>query len=328
VRIIFWGTPCYSIPSLDIFHKSKHDLVAVVSQPDKKRSRGNKLISSPVKSFAEQESIKIFTPEKIRNNIHFINELKLLSCDLFIVIAYGKILPKEILEIPKFGCWNAHASLLPRWRGAAPIQWSLMNGDEDTGVGIMKMNEGLDTGDLLLEEKIKIHNNDNLNTLTEKLGNLSAKLLLKAISLLEENINKNTNLQLTKQTSYGRETTYARMIEKSDYRVNWSNEAFQISRKIKALYPRANTIFRGKNLKIIKIKVLSSDEINNEKYSFIGNFSKPGTILAVIENEGIIISTKTDPIILLEAKLEGRNISSKKQLIQQLNPSVGENLSD
>ena len=190
------------------------------------------------------------------------------------------------------------------------------------------MNEGLDTGDLLLEEKIKIHNNDNLNTLTEKLGNLSAKLLLKAISLLEENINKNTNLQLTKQTSYGRETTYARMIEKSDYRVNWSNEAFQISRKIKALYPRANTIFRGKNLKIIKIKVLSSDEINNEKYSFIGNFSKPGTILAVIENEGIIISTKTDPIILLEAKLEGRNISSKKQLIQQLNPSVGENLSD
>jgi len=327
VRIIFWGTPEYSLESLDIFIKSKHELIAVVSQPDKKRSRGNKLVSSPVKSLAEQESLKIYTPEIIRGNIDFINELKTLSCDLFIVIAYGKILPKEILEIPKFGCWNAHASLLPRWRGAAPIQWSLMNGDEYTGVGIMKMNEGLDTGDLLLEEKIKIDNNDNLNTLTKKLSILSAKLFLKATSLLEENNNKNTNLQLIKQINLEREITYARMIEKSDFKVDWGNEAIKISRKVKALYPRAYTTYKGKNLKIIKIKVLSSDEINNKKICFMRNDSKPGIILAVIDNEGIIISTKTDPIILLEAKLEGKNISSEKQLIQQLKPLVGEYLS-
>jgi len=328
VRIVFWGTPEYSIPSLDIFIKSKHEVIGVVSQPDKKRSRGNKLISSPVKSFAEHKSIKIFTPEKIRNNIHFINELKSLSCDLFIVIAYGKILPKEILEIPKLGCWNAHASLLPRWRGAAPIQWSLMKGDEFTGVGIMKMNEGLDTGDLLLEEKIKIDNNDNLNTLSEKLSILSAKLFLNATSIIEENINKNTNPQLTKQNTLGREITYARMIEKSDFKVDWGNEAIKISQKIKALHPRANTTFRGKNLKILKIKVLSIDVIKNEKYLFMSNNSRPGTILAVIENEGIIISTKTDPIILLEAKLEGKNISSKNQLIQQLKPTLGEHFLD
>jgi len=272
VRIIFWGTPEYSIASLDIFIKSKHEVIGVVSQPDKKRSRGNKLISSPVKSFAEQESIKIYTPAKIRDNIHFINELKSLSCDLFIVIAYGKILPKEILEIPKFGCWNAHASLLPRWRGAAPIQWSLIKGDEFTGVGIMKMNEGLDTGDLLLEEKIKIDNDDNLNTLSEKLSFLSAKLFLNATSLLEDNIYKNTNSQLTKQNSLGREITYARMIEKSDFRVDWGNEAIEISQKIKGLYPRANTTYRGKNLKILKIKVLNSDEIKNEKYFFMSNY--------------------------------------------------------
>ena len=328
MRIIFWGTPEYSIPSLDIFIKSKHEVIAVVSQPDKKRSRGNKLISSPVKSFAEQKSLKIYTPEKIRDNIHFINELKSLYCDLFIVIAYGKILPKEILEIPKFGCWNAHASLLPRWRGAAPIQWSLMEGDEFTGVGIMKMNEGLDTGDLLLEKKIKIDNNDNLNTLTEKLSVLSAKLFLNAASLIEENINKKNNSKLKKQNTLGREISYARMIEKSDFKVDWSNEAIKISRKIKALYPRANTTFRGKNLKIIKIKVLSGDEIKNEKYILNSNYSRAGSILAVIENEGIIISTKTDPIILLEAKLEGKNISSKNQLIQQLKPTVGEFFSD
>ena len=328
MRIIFWGTPDYSLSSLDILIKSNHEVIAVVSQPDKKRSRGNKLIASPVKSFAEQKSIKIYAPEKIRDNLHFINELESLSCDLFIVIAYGKILPKEILEIPKYGCWNAHASLLPRWRGAAPIQWSLMKGDEYTGVGIMKMDEGLDTGDLLLEEKIKIDNNDNLNTLTEKLSILSAKLFLNATSLLEENINKNTKAQLIKQNALGREITYARLIEKSDYIVDWGDEAIEISQKIKALYPRANTTFRGKNLKIVKIKILTSDEINNKKYCFLSNYLKPGIILAVIENEGIIISTKTDPIILLEAKLEGKNTSSKKQLIQQLKPSVGEYLSN
>ncbi len=328
MRILFWGTPEYSIASLDNFIKSKHEVIAVVSQPDKKRSRGNKLISSPVKSIAEQESIKIYTPAKIRGNIDFVNELKSLSCDLFIVVAYGKILPKEILEIPKYGCWNAHASLLPRWRGAAPIQWSLIKSDEFTGVGIIKMNEGLDTGDILLEEKIKIDNNDNLNTLSEKLSILSAKLLLNATSLIEENINKNINSQLTKQNTLGREITYARMIEKSDYKVVWSDEAFKISQKIKALYPRANTTFKGKNLKILKIKVLTSDEIKNEKHLFMNNDSRPGIILAVIEDEGIIISTKTDPIILLEAKLEGKNISRKKQLIQQLNPSSGEYLSD
>ena len=118
------------------------------------------------------------------------------------------------------------------------------------------------------------------------------------------------------------------MIEKSDFKVDWGNEAIKISQKIKGLYPRANTTFRGKNLKILKIKVLSSDEIKNEKYLFMSNYSRPGLILAVIENEGIIISTKTDPIILLEAKLEGKNISSKNQLIQQLKPSVGEYISD
>jgi len=327
VRIIFWGTPEYSLESLDIFIKSKHELIAVVSQPDKKRSRGNKLVSSPVKSLAEEESLKIYTPEIIRGNTDFIDELKKLSCDLFIVIAYGKILPKEILEIPKFGCWNAHASLLPRWRGAAPIQWSLMNGDEYTGVGIMKMNEGLDTGDLLLEEKIKIDNNDNLNTLTKKLSILSAKLFLKATTLIEENINKKNKTKLTKQITLEREITYARMIDKSDFKVDWGNEAIKISRKVKALYPRAYTTYKGKNLKIIKIKVLSNDEINNKKFCFMRNDSKPGIILAVIDNEGIIISTKTDPIILLEAKLEGKNISSEKQLIQQLKPLVGEYLS-
>ncbi len=127
MRIIFWGTPEYSVASLNILKKSEHEVIAVISQPDKKRSRGKKLVSSPVKLFAKSENIPVFTPEIIKGNNDFINELKSLSCDLFIVIAYGKVLPKEVLEIPKYGCWNAHASLLPKWRGAAPIQWSLLD---------------------------------------------------------------------------------------------------------------------------------------------------------------------------------------------------------
>ena len=201
MRILFWGTPEYSIASLDIFIKSKHEVIAVVSQPDKKRSRGNKLIASPVKSIAEKESIKIYTPEKIRGNIEFINELKSLSCDLFIVIAYGKILPKEILEIPKFGSWNAHASLLPRWRGAAPIQWSLIKGDEFTGVGIMKMNEGLDTGDILLEEKFNFFTPKITTIVTHycsgkpNLANMLFMCLMSVLALIHLSMTTSGNLE-------------------------------------------------------------------------------------------------------------------------------------
>ena len=326
MRIIFWGTPEYSVKSLDILIKSGHDIIAVVSQPDKKRSRGNKLIPSAVKEHAIKQNIPVFTPKNIIGNTKFINELKELSCDLFIVIAYGKILPKVILEIPKYYSWNAHASLLPRWRGAAPIQWTLLEGDEFTGVGIIKMEEGLDTGDLLIEKKIKIECKDNLITLAKKLSDLSSELLLNAISIIEQNPGSNINSLLKKQSAFDREIKYARMIKKSDYKVNWENKSIDIYRKIKALYPRATTIFKGKNLKIIKIKILKNNPLNNN--NFKGKKLNNGFIIDVLKNEGIIISTKTDPILLVEAKLEGKNISSKNQLIQQLNPKILEKFSD
>ena len=328
MRIIFWGTPEYSVKSLEVLKKSDHDIVAVITQPDKKRSRGNKLIASAVKEYAFKESIPVFTPEIIKGNIQFISKLKELSCDLFIVIAYGKILPKAILDIPKYKSWNAHASLLPRWRGAAPIQWSILEGDEFTGVGIMKMEEGLDTGDVLVEKQIKIANEENLKSLTKRLSDLSAELFLKAISEIEKNKKGDINHSLIKQKDLQRELKYARMINKSDYIINWENTSANIYRKINALYPRANTTFKKKNLKIIKIKILTIDEIINNHYKFLSNKSNPGFIIGLIENEGIVISTKTDPILILEAKLEGKNISSQNQLIQQLNPIIGEKFSD
>ena len=327
MRIIFWGTPEYSVKSLEVLKKSDHNIVAVITQPDKKRSRGNKLIPSPVKDYAKKDGIPVFTPETIKGNIEFISNLKKLSCDLFIVIAYGRILPKDILDIPKYKSWNAHASLLPRWRGAAPIQWSILNGDEFTGVGIMKMEEGLDTGEVLIEKKIKIESNDNLNTLSKKLSYLSSELLLEAISKIDRNKQKGISHLLKKQTTFQRELKYARMINKSDYFISWENNSIDIYRKINALYPRAYTTFKNKNLKIIKIKILTTDEMQNKNYKIERNF-KPGFIIGLLENEGIIISTKTDPVLILEVKLEGKNVSSQNQLIQQLNPVVGEKFSN
>ncbi len=190
------------------------------------------------------------------------------------------------------------------------------------------MEEGLDTGDVLVEKQIKIENKDNLKTLSKKLSDLSSELILRAISDIEQNKYRDINLLLKKQTDFQRELKYARMINKLDYIINWENSSTDIYRKINALYPRANTTYKRKNLKIIKIKIITMDEIHNKNYKILSNVLNPGLIIGLIENLGIIITTKTDPILLLEAKLEGKNVSSKNQLIQQLNPVIGENFSD
>ena len=322
MKIIFWGTPEYSLRSLEVINNSNHELVGVVTQPDKKRSRGNKLIPSPVKQYAIKNNILVFSPNQIKNNDDFSNQLKELKPDIFIVIAYGKILSKEILNIPKYGCWNAHASLLPRWRGAAPIQRALLSGDKYTGVGIMKMDEGLDTGDILIEEKIIIENNENLLTLKDKLSELSSKLIIKSIDLL--NIKNNiSELNLLNQLGLNRKIKYANMITKSEYFLNLDDTAENIYKKVNGLFPRAYILFKNKNLKILKIKILS-ENILNIKYN---KNQKAKVMIGIIKNEGIIISTKTFPILLIEGKLEGKNIANKNNLIQQLNIKIGDTLS-
>ena len=322
MKIVFWGTPEYSLRSLEVINNSNHELVGVVTQPDKKRSRGNKLIPSPVKQYAIKNNILVMSPNQIKNNDDFSNQLKELKPDIFIVIAYGKILSKEILNIPKYGCWNAHASLLPRWRGAAPIQRALLSGDKYTGVGIMKMEEGLDTGDILIEEKIIIENNENLQTLKDKLSELSSKLIIKSIDLL--NIKNNiSELNLLNQLGLNRKIKYANMITKSEYFLNLDDTAENIYKKVNGLFPRAYILFKNKNLKILKIKILS-ENILNIKYN---KNQKAKVMIGIIKNEGIIISTKTFPILLIEGKLEGKNIANKNNLIQQLNIKIGDTLS-
>jgi len=326
VNIIFWGTPDYSVESLKVLIDSHHKISAVITQPDKKRSRGSKLIASPIKKIALEHDIPVFTPRKIKNEISFIETLKSFDSDVFIVIAYGKILSNEILSIPRYGCWNAHASLLPRWRGAAPIQWALLKGDPFTGIGIIKMDEGLDTGDLLLEEKIQISENDNLYTLSQKLSILSSTLIYKTIEIIE-NKPKNVKLKLSPQKLKGQEIKYARMINKEDYLLDFNDSAESIKRKVNGLFPRSFIIHNGKILKILSVRLLSQAEINKIDKSYAkNNINYIGSVLEIFKNEGIVIATKTEPILIKEIKLEGKNISNKNQLIQQLNLKKGEKI--
>ena len=326
MNIIFWGTPDYSVESLKILIDSHHKISAVITQPDKKRSRGSKLIASPIKKIALNHNIPVFTPNKIKNNISFIENLKSFNSDVFVVIAYGKILSSEILSIPRYGCWNAHASLLPRWRGAAPIHWALLKGDPFTGVGIIKMDEGLDTGDLLLEEKVRIKESDNLHTLSQKLSVLSSNLIYKSLEIIE-NEPKAVRFKLSPQKNKDLEIKYARMINKEDYKLDLNDCAENIMRKVKGLFPRAFITHNGKILKILDVRLLNEKEKNKtEKSSTNKNINYIGTVLEIIKNEGVVIATKTEPILIKEIKLEGKNISKKSQLIQQLNLKKGQKI--
>ena len=326
MNILFWGTPDYSVESLKKLIDSHHKISAVITQPDKKRSRGSKLIPSPIKKIAIDHEIPIFTPNKIKNNTSFIKTLKSFNSDVFVVIAYGKILSNEILSIPKYGCWNAHASLLPRWRGAAPIHWALLKGDSFTGVGIMKMDEGLDTGDLLLEEKVRIEESDNLHTLSQKLSILSSNLIYKSLEIIENDPNS-IKTKLRPQESKDLEIKYARMINKSDYKLDFNDCAENIIRKVKGLFPRSFLIHNEKILKILNVRLLSEIEKEKTDKSYTKkNIPIIGEVLEIFKNEGLVIATQTDPILIKEIKLEGKNISKENQLIQQLNLRKGEKI--
>jgi len=326
VNIIFWGTPEYSVESLKILIDSHHIISAVITQPDKKRSRGSKLIPSPIKKLALDHDIPVFTPNKIKNNTSFVEILKSFNSDVFVVIAYGKILSNEILSIPRYGCWNAHASLLPRWRGAAPIHWALLKGDSFTGVGIIKMDEGLDTGDLLLEDKVRIKENDNLYTLSQKLSILSSILIIKSLKIIEKAPTA-LKTKLSPQKSKDLEIKYARMINKDDYKLDFNDHAENIMRKVKGLFPKSYIIHNGKILKILNVRLLRETEIDKTDISYAKkNINCIGKVLEIFKNEGVVIGTKSEPILIKEIKLEGKNNAQENQLIQQLNLKKGEKL--
>ncbi len=327
MNIIFWGTPTFCIPIFDAINTSKHQIIAVVTQPDKRRGRGNKIIHSSVKEKAIINNIPVLTPDKVSHNIDFERQLSKLNADLFVIVAYGQILPKNILELPPLGCWNVHASLLPRWRGAAPIQWSIIKGDRETGVSIMFMQKGLDTGPILLEQKIPIEPLDNSFDLTKKLSKVSARLIISALERIEDsrdNFTKKILDELIEQSTLNRDLSYARMISKDDLIICWESSALEIYKKILGLFPNAYTLLNGKRIKILQaipydkffIKELALNDIAKAEIT-LDNDTVPGDIVGKVQDLGILVKTNDIPLLILKLRIEGKKDSQNNQLIQQ-----------
>ena len=343
MRILFWGTPAYAAVSLDALVKAGHELVGVVTQPDRRRGRGKALVPSPVKARAMELGIPVFTPERIRKDPECQQQLAELGADVYVVVAFGQILPREVLQQPPLGCWNGHGSLLPRWRGAGPIQWSLIEGDAETGVGIMAMEEGLDTGPVLLERAIPIGLRENAHQLAERLAQLTGELLVEALPQIEAagpgpEQERLQRLGVRVQPEEG--MTYARMLAKEDFQIDWSGSALAVHRKVMGLYPGASSSWKGKRLKVLSseplIKRLTA-ELSPEAKALAerwglnpgeGSSHTPGTVLECIDSTGLVVASSGCPLLIREAQLEGKSASHGTQLLQQLGAVPGDRMGD
>ncbi|WP_320664453.1 methionyl-tRNA formyltransferase [Prochlorococcus sp. MIT 1223] len=330
MNVVFWGTPEYSVPSLKAIVNNGYNVIGIVTQPDKRRTRGNKFSYSPVKKIGIDLSIPVFTPTRIRDESEVRSKILELEADIYIVVAFGQILPIEVLNRPKLGCWNAHASLLPKWRGAAPIQRSIINGDKETGVNIIYMEEGLDTGPILLEKKIQINITENSIQLSKRLSEISAELLVDTISLIQEQYKRlgvfdTQRLDLSKQSNVSDNSSYAKIIDKKEYLINWNQKSYDISNKVRGLYPNAYTTISGKRVKVLCTKSLESIRYNDQVHynslksiSYNSNNLEPGLIIDRHHQHGITVLTGDSPIIIREAQIEGKKPTSGNKLVQQL----------
>ena len=297
LKIIFMGTPDFAKESLEAIYNKKYDIIAVVTNPDKPKGRGMKMFSSPVKEFALEKNLKIYQPEKIRKNVEFIEELKKMNPDVICVVAYGKILPKEILEIPKLGCINVHGSLLPQYRGAAPIQWAVINGDKETGVTTMYMDEGMDTGDMILKKKIEIGENETTGELWEKLSKIGGELLVETLDQIERGI--------APREKQGDNFTVAPMLDKNIAKIDWEDKtAKEIKNLVRGLNPimGAYTFLNVKKIKFWKVDVANSKEV------FVGSnmdMIRNGTVLVSDAKDGLFIKTKNGILEVIE--IQGEN---------------------
>jgi methionyl-tRNA formyltransferase len=222
MRIVFMGTPDFAVESLSAIYNAGHEILGVVTNPDKPKGRGMKMIASPVKEFAVEHNLKVFQPIKIKKNEEFYNEMYNLKPDLFCVVAYGKILPNDILKIPKYGAINVHGSLLPKYRGAAPIQMAVINGDEETGVTTMFMDAGMDTGDMILSEKVKIGDDETTGELWDRLSKIGARLLVKTLEKIEKEANNKEIKEL--ESKLNDETNKDFIDEKAERKVEKNSE--------------------------------------------------------------------------------------------------------
>lgn len=304
MNILFMGTPDFAKESLESLYNAGYNIIGVLTNQDKPKGRGMKLVASPVKMFAQEKGIKVYQPAKLRKNQEIIDEIKKLKPDLICVVAYGKILPKEILDIPRFGCINVHGSLLPKYRGAAPIQWAILNGDKTTGITTMYMDENMDTGDMILKQEVEIGENETTGELWNKLSKLGGKLLVETIKQIE-----NGTAPRVKQEG---DFSLAPMLNKEMSKIDWSEKtAKQIKNLVRGLNPimGAYSYIGDKKIKIWKVDTLEEKqlfELFKEAEEYKERFKKleSGTILFSDDKKGLFIKAKDGIISIQELQAE------------------------
>ncbi|WP_213951154.1 methionyl-tRNA formyltransferase [Tepidanaerobacter syntrophicus] len=289
MKVVFMGTPDFAVVPLEMLIKNNVNIIGVVTQPDRPAGRKKVITAPPVKKLASNYDIPVYQPEKVKS-AEFIKILKSLEPDLIIVVAFGQILSRDVLDIPKIGCINVHASLLPKYRGAAPIQWAIINGEKVTGVTTMWMDEGVDTGDIFMQEKIEIDDEWTSLELSCELSKLGGKLLIKTL----ENI-KSGNLIRVPQNH--EEATYAPMLKKDDGKINWFKTTWEIYNLIRGMYPwpTAFTLRNKTEFKILKARPYLTNAAPN-----------PGKYLGAVKNEGFLIGTGDGSLLVLEVQESGK----------------------
>ncbi len=304
-RLVFFGTPSFAVPSLQKLIQGPDKVVAVVTQPDREKGRGRKVVPSPVKAFALQTGLSLLQPEKVKE-VDFQEKLKTIGADLFVVAAYGQILPKTLLSYPKYGAVNVHASLLPQYRGSAPIAWAILNGEKKTGVTTMLMDEGMDTGEVLLQAEVPIREDETTESLHDRLASLGAQLL-------SETLEKMKRKEIHPMPQDPSKATYAPMLKKEDGRIDWTKGAEEIGRQVRALrpWPGAYTEWEGQILKIYK------GEVRKGKTR-----ERAGAVLWV-SSDFVEVETGKDSYLLQEVQLEGKRRMSVRDFLSGHPISVG-----
>lgn len=313
LNILFMGTPDFARESLEAVYNAGHNIIGVVTNPDKPKGRGMKMIASPVKEFAIEKNISVYQPLKVRNNEEFINEIKALNLDVICVVAYGKILPKEILNIPKFGCINVHGSLLPKYRGAAPIQWAVINGEKQTGITTMYMDVGMDTGDMILKEVVDIGEDETTGELWQRLSKLGGKLLVDTIKLIEEG-----KAPRDKQSD---DFTLAPMLNKEIGLIDWENKtAIEIKNLVRGLNPimGAYTFVNDKKIKLWKVQIIRNQEFVEKGLvpAQEMNNAKNGDILLANDKQGLFLKAKDAIIEVIEMQAENSKRMNAKDYLR------------
>ena len=320
LKVVFFGTPQFAVRSLEaLIADDRFTVVAIVTQPDKQRGRGNKLTPSPIKAVALAHDIPVIQPDRIKKSTEDLALLKSYQADFFVVVAYGQLLSQEILDMPTHGCINGHGSLLPYYRGAAPIQWCLVRGETQTGMTTMLMDIGMDTGAMLKKATLDIGLLDNAHELAERLSETSAELILETLPQLASGT-------LDPIPQDNDRATYAPLITKEDYLLDWSQPTIDIHNRVRGFYPHCTTQFRGAGLKITATIPLIPG-VPDEYHTLLEQSftpQAPGTIVAIIKNLGAIVQTLDGYLLLKEVQLAGKKVQSGWDFANGGRVSIGE----